>query len=383
MGHSVAPVSCSQDFIDIIVSTSFLWEVDMNVARKNRSDRAISSNSGFTLIELLVVIAIIAVLISLLLPAVQSAREAARRAQCVNNLKQIGLAMHNYHTAFGTFPPGSSLAPYDNQNDAWAWNDWSAQALLLGYIEQNPLYNAVNFSLPPVAWQPADAGGQAANTVLLMRISSFLCPSDGKAGKSYINSYYGSMGTSIGYTTQSKSSGLFAMVTGHGIQDILDGTSNTIAFSERLVGDPDQGHRTRGNGLVDVPGGSLWESLDVQRDFNGITATFQACNAAYESTTNNSAYQSARTVLGLGVSRHDTLQRRGAPELHSVPVGFLPPGLWRLRDGQFPYDQRQQQSPGRLQCPVRRRQRAVREEYGRPQVVVGPRYDCRPGSRQL
>jgi len=265
----------------------------MNVARKNRSDRAIASNPGFTLIELLVVIAIIAVLISLLLPAVQSAREAARRAQCVNNLKQIGLAMHNYQTTFGTFPPGSSLAPYDNQNDAWAWNDWSAQALLLGYIEQNPLYNAVNFSLPPVAWQPADAGGQAANTVLLMRISTFLCPSDGKAGKSYINSYYGSMGTSIGYTTQSKSSGLFAMVTGHGIQDILDGTSNTIAFSERLVGDPDQGHRTRGNGLVDVPGGSLWESLDVQQDFNGITATFQACNAAYQSPTNNSAYQSA------------------------------------------------------------------------------------------
>ena len=110
----------------------------MNVARQSRSDRAVSSNSGFTLIELLVVIAIIAVLISLLLPAVQSAREAARRAQCVNNLKQIGLAMHNYHTTFGSFPPGSSLAPYDNQNDAWAWNDWSAQALLLGYIEQNP-----------------------------------------------------------------------------------------------------------------------------------------------------------------------------------------------------------------------------------------------------
>ncbi len=261
----------------------------MKVLRLRGHDRALRSGSGFTLIELLVVIAIIAVLFALLLPAVQSAREAARRAQCVNNLKQIGIAMHNYHTAFGSFPPGSSLGPYDTMGNTYAWNDWSAQALLLGYIEQGAIYNATNFSVPPVA----SFNDAMANTVLLVRINSFLCPSDGKAGKSYINSYYASMGTSIGYTTQSRSSGLFAMVTGHGIQDVTDGTSNTIAFSERLVGDPNLPHRTRGNGLVDVPGGSLWESLDVQTDFNGIMLTFQACNAAYESPTNNSAYQSS------------------------------------------------------------------------------------------
>jgi prepilin-type N-terminal cleavage/methylation domain-containing protein len=258
-----------------------------------RSLRSIPGSVGFTLIELLVVIAIIAVLIALLLPAVQSAREAARRAQCVNNLKQIGLAMHNYHTSFGTFPMGSSLGPYDLMNDTWAWNDWSAHALLLGYMEQNPLYNSVNFSIPPVAWNGPGDATQAANTALLTRIASFLCPSDGKAGKSYINSYCGSMGSSIGYTTQSRSSGLFAMVTGHSIQDVTDGTSNTVAFSERLVGDPDYGQQMRGNGMVDVPGGSLWESIDVQTDFNGITATLLACNVAYSSTTKNSAYQSA------------------------------------------------------------------------------------------
>jgi prepilin-type N-terminal cleavage/methylation domain-containing protein/prepilin-type processing-associated H-X9-DG protein len=247
---------------------------------------------GFTLIELLVVIAIIAVLIALLLPAVQSAREAARRAQCINNLKQIGLAMHNYHGTFGSFPPGSSLQPYDNQNDTWAWNDWSAHALLLGYMEQTPVYNAVNFSVPPVAWGGPGDATQAGTTALLTRINSFLCPSDGKAGKNYINNYYGSMGTSIGYTTQSRSSGLFAMVTGHGIQDVTDGTANTVAFSERMVGDPDRDHHYRGNGMVNVPGGSLWESIDVQQDFNGIMTTFQACNVAYQVTTPNSAYPS-------------------------------------------------------------------------------------------
>ena len=99
---------------------------------------------GFTLIELLVVIAIIATLIALLLPAVQSVREAGRRAQCSNNLRQIGIAMHGYHAAVGVFPPGRLRSMVDYNGRCFA-----AYAYLLPYMDQGPLYNATNFNLNP------------------------------------------------------------------------------------------------------------------------------------------------------------------------------------------------------------------------------------------
>ncbi|MBX7106620.1 MAG: DUF1559 domain-containing protein, partial [Gemmataceae bacterium] len=128
---------------------------------------------GFTLIELLVVIAIIAVLIALLLPAVQAAREAARRIQCVNNLKQIGLALHNYHATHGAFPSGRI-----NTYLAGNGHCWSAYSQLLPAMEMQNLFNAMNFVMnpdPDYTSSSAVVNMTAAVTV----VSTLICPSDG------------------------------------------------------------------------------------------------------------------------------------------------------------------------------------------------------------
>jgi prepilin-type N-terminal cleavage/methylation domain-containing protein/prepilin-type processing-associated H-X9-DG protein len=205
-----------------------------------------NARRGFTLIELLVVIAIIAVLIALLLPAVQAAREAARRSQCINNLKQIGIAMHNYHTGNGTFPlGGSSNASGYGYNVSWG--TWDAQALMLGYLEQMPLYNAGNFNYAigmGYAWQ-------VNRTVSSAILNVFICPSDGLSpipiNKSSFsswqwsgetNNYFESFGTTTNYGPNNDCTGPFTQgYAAYGVSAITDGTSNTIAFGEALVGD--------------------------------------------------------------------------------------------------------------------------------------------------
>src|SRR4051794_4598815 len=124
--------------------------------------RRFSRMRGFTLIELLVVIAIIGVLVALLLPAVQMAREAARRSQCSNNLKQMGLAIHNYHDSIGAIPPGSM-------------NGWGPLTHMLPYLELGVVYNAINFSFSASQEQ---GNGQRNGTAWTTQISVFLCPSD-------------------------------------------------------------------------------------------------------------------------------------------------------------------------------------------------------------
>jgi len=226
---------------------------------------------GFTLIELLVVIAIIAILIALLLPAVQQAREAARRTQCRNHLKQIGLALHNYHDNFRMFPyatgnPGRAVTSTGYGSGAVA--NHKGWLLLLPYIDQAPLYNLFNFKAASGVWlgsgncnqtPPAGnflVGGMAATTanvnlVGTKVINSFLCPSDpgfetftSTCASSGLSPRPKSAGTNYDFSVQSNNAttawsrlslttrSMFGVSSNCRIRDITDGTSNTVAVAE-------------------------------------------------------------------------------------------------------------------------------------------------------
>jgi len=244
--------------------------------------------TGFTLIELLVVIAIIAVLIALLLPAVQAAREAARRSQCVNNLKQIGLALHNYHSALNSFPLGSSLQPYDIGAGTEGWSSWSAHALMLPYMEQTAIYNAINFSYGP--GREGSTYGYLCNTTSYNAvINSLLCPSDGNAGSANINNYHGSMGTSMYSTSNADTTGVFGYQQKYTIADVRDGTSNTVAFSEAVVGEKNTTVLSKGNSTGSISNGNgLQTAYDVSaKPLTSLQADMALCDTAFKTSRNN------------------------------------------------------------------------------------------------
>jgi len=250
---------------------------------------------GFTLIELLVVIAIIAVLIALLLPAVQAAREAARRSQCVNNMKQIGLALHNYHSGVGTFPMGNAIALSDPGVQT-TWGTFSGLAMMLPYMEQTPVYNSCNFSW--TCWYGLGAAFNA--TAFNTKVNVFLCPSDSNAGKDHINSYHGSFGTGTD-PWSSGTNGFFAPEkTSYGMRDLTDGSSNTIAFVEALTGDYNvltKRFRMYISGVPGSgpPGGVLY---DARSNLTGVMAAGDACVTAAKATPGSNSNRGYRWATG-------------------------------------------------------------------------------------
>ena len=235
-----------------------------------------SRKRGFTLIELLVVIAIIAVLIALLLPAVQQAREAARRTQCKNNLKQMGLALHNYHDTFLTFPPGYvGFIPYDDcANSHPAGPGWSWGVFILPYIDQTPLYTQLGAgaikqavcSTPSGAQSDPAVGNPTLQKVLL---SAFVCPSatdpdlnPGRvAGSAHAKSNYaGVAGVDWSGVNPAGLKGMFVDATKATIRirDFVDGTSNTLAVGEKFRRDLDTNLTVQGPGEYH---GAMWVGL--------------------------------------------------------------------------------------------------------------------------
>jgi prepilin-type N-terminal cleavage/methylation domain-containing protein/prepilin-type processing-associated H-X9-DG protein len=287
---------------------------------------------GFTLIELLVVIAIISLLIGLLLPAVQGARESGRRAQCMNNLRQIGLAIHNYESAQKSYPAG---AIYYNSGDGGSnqcqgihsARDFGAFAMMLAEMDQRNVLNSINFNLAAGGssgglWGGVNVGA-AQTTGLGTRISSYICPSDSPQNPHYITtnpysqtSYAPSGGTwnIVAYLAgpdcwqQDAGNGPFDDFTSYSSADIRDGLSTTIFVGEtaRFQNDPD-------------PQFNQWSRpgyYQVSSSFDPSGSTFRPQGFGFEVPQINAAMMSGDYPGGAGIGG-----ATGTPGPNSLPPG--------------------------------------------------------------
>lgn len=290
--------------------------------------------AGFTLIELLVVVAIIAVLIALLLPAVQQAREAARRTQCRNNMKQVGLALHNYQSAFKAFPP-ASVMPSDRTSQPW-----SAQARLLPYIEQGNLAGLIDWG--------SNKDFTTNPTVDRTRVPIYMCPSEINDRERptltityYPLNYSFNQGTWFIYDppTNTVGDGAFEPNRAFDVAAISDGLSNTLAAAENKAYQPnlwDTGNPGAGQlsvpppatpataatyfgGTFDLNGHTEWVEGDVHEV--GFTTTFTPNTVVPYTHTDGITYDVDVTSLRDGESI--TLPTYAAITARSYHVGLV------------------------------------------------------------
>ncbi len=249
---------------------------------------------GFTLIELLVVIAIIAILIALLLPAVQQAREAARRSTCKNQMKQLGLALHNYHDTFNTFPPGG-----------WSGgNQLSYTTQILPYIDQAPLYGTINFSTP---------GDSSFDAIAARKLVVMLCPSSNKEMENgsatlFAQHYLGVQGTvsttaTLGNTLTANNGMMFSNSKVN-FRDVTDGTSNTFQLGEHsyhkdLANSNNDGYRKWTRGCA----GNTCVSCKAIRDFGINRAEYNGSSSFTVASFGSNHVGGAHFLMGDGAVR--------------------------------------------------------------------------------
>ena len=317
-------------------------------------------------------IAIIAVLIALLLPAVQAAREAARRMQCVNNLKQIGLALHNYHSSFDTFPMGSSKN-MQNLGVYAAEHGVSAHAQLLAFLGETALYNAINFNW---GMNQNTTCGPIQSTVYTTRVNEFLCPSDANAGVTNLNSYYDSMGTTTIDCRRRRRS-----PAARGCSLSGGRTASPRASTARRTRSPSPRRwsattrpvtrRRRGScRLTSLPAAA--EILDASSNWPAVQAGLQACNAAW-----NARVGTLNTGRGNfwfhGTQAQTMFNTVVTPNSKTYPWAYCSDSAI----GDAAFCSANSNHPGGVNVADGRRQRQVHQGLDQPADVARPRHTGR------